>query len=434
MRFATLAISALATCAIARPAPMSHAPAPVFERSLLSAAVDLLDPAAALDGLSAEGAAAWVGASLGLEASVIDVSARTDLATWIGGASVNLDASVVAAIKDWCNGASSAELDVEVIAEISLLTPFAIAIAAAGDLVVDVEGIVSVGAAVGVVLEASLQATLETFIAANADLDAEVKVALNICAAGGLVASLSADVKAALTAYLDDASCGLSASLKAAIKLWLSGTVGVGVSALGTVSTAASISASIGAAIDAAVDVSGIVSASYISSLEAWISAQTDLDADIKAWLEVCTGAESALSLDVDAVIKLTAWLFDSSCTLSAQLKAVVLVWLNVRVNLADTVSVLAAADIATLTAWIGGDIAASLSATVKGVIAVAIAGEAVVNVSVDAVAELVGVLTGCVSGIDISVDIQIILGKWVSGETCDCKNNSTKRALVSHA
>jgi hypothetical protein len=434
MRFTTLAMSALATCAIA--APMTLAPAPVFERSLLTVAVDLLDPSAALDGLSAEGAAAWVGASLGLGAGVIDASARADLNTWISGASVRLDASVITSIQSWCTGSSTAELDVDVIAEISLLTPFAIVIAAAGDLVVDLEGIASVGAAVGVVLETSLQATLKAFIAASVDLDAEVKVALNICAAGGLVTSLSADVKAALTAYLGDASCGLSATLKAAVKLWLDVSTGVGVTALGAVSTAASVSASIGAAIDVAVDASGILTASYISSLEAWISAQVDLDADIKAWLAVCTGAESALSLDVDAVVQLTAWLFDSSCTLSAQLKAVVLLWLNVRVNLADNVSVLAAADIATLTAWIGGDISADLSATVSGVIAVAIAGEAVVNVSIDAVSELIGVLTGCVSGIDISVDIQLILGKWVSGETCDCSKNttSTKRALVSHA
>ncbi|GAM41051.1 cell wall protein [Talaromyces pinophilus] len=428
MRFAAFAISALATCAFALPS----APVPAalhHERGLISDVLNLLNPSDLLSGLCAEGAAAFVGASLGLKADLIDADAKAKLSVWLDGADIDLDASVKASLKGWCSG-STAELDVDVIAEIALFAPCAVGIAAEGGLVVDINGISSVGAAVGVILEASLQVELLAFLKANLDLDSEVAVALHICANGGLVTALTADVKAAITAWLAGSECGLSAALKAAVGLWLEAEVGVGAVAIGTVSTAASISGSIGVSIDAAVDAAGLLSATYISALEAWIAGEVDLDADIKAILEICVGAKAAITLDIEAVQKLTAWLLSTSCSLTVELKAAVLLWLHVRVTEVETISVLSAADIATLTTWIAGDIAADLSAVVKGVIGVAIAGEAVVNVAVDAVAELIGVLTGCVSGVEISVDIQIILGKWISGETCGCHSND-KRALV---
>lgn len=434
MRFTSFAITALATCAIARPSPM----APVVARSssLLTEVSDLLDPSSALDGLSAQGAAAFVGAGLGLESGVISVDARTELNTWIGSASAELDSSVITSLQSWCTGSSSVALSADVVADISLLVPFAVTIAAEGGLQVETTGITSVGTAVGVVLETSLQSELEAYIKANTDLDSEVLVALNICAAGGVVSSISSDIISVITAWLSSSSCTLSADLKAAIKLWISGTVGTGVSALGSVSTDISLITSIGASINAAVDSSGIVASSYISSLEAWISSQTDLDADIKGWLAVCTAAKGAINLDVDAVGQLTAWLFDSSCTLTAELKAVVLLWLHVRVTVSDTISVLSSTDISTLSTWISGEISSELSSSIRGVIAVAIAGEAVVNVSVETIAEVIAVITGCVSGIDVSVDIEIIIAKWISGETCDCHatNSKAKRALAMHA
>ncbi|EED12251.1 cell wall protein, putative [Talaromyces stipitatus ATCC 10500] len=433
MRFAALAVTALATCAFALPSPFATVPTPsIHDRDLISSVLNLLNPSNLLVDLSAEGAAAFVGASLGLKADLIDVDAKAKLGLWLDGTDIDLDVSVKTALKGWCTGAS-AELDVDVVAEIALFAPCAAGIAAKGGLVVDVNGIASVGAAVGVILEADLQAELLAFLKANLDLDSEVAVGLHICANGGLVVALTADVKAALTAWLSSSECGLSAGLKAAIGLWLEAQVGVGAVALGTVSTAASISGSIGLTIDAAVDVEGILSATYITALKAWISAQVNLDADIKAALGICAGAKAAITLDIVAVEKLTAWLLSAECSLTAELKAAVLLWLHVRVTVAETISVLSAADIATLTTWIGGEIAADLSAVVKGVIGVAIAGEAVVNVSVDAIAELIGVLTGCVSGIDISLDIQIILGKWISGETCGCHSNE-KRGLVMAA
>lgn len=56
--------------------------------------------------------------------------------------------------------------------------------------------------------------------------------------------------------------------------------------------------------------------------------------------------------------------------------------------------------------------IAANPSAVGRGVIGVAIAGGAVVGFTLDAVPKLIGVLTSCVSEIEISIDIQVLLGK----------------------
>lgn len=428
MRFAAFAVSALATCAFALPS--ASVPAVLHhERGLISDVLNLLNPTDLLSGLPAEGAAAFVGASLGLNAGLIDAKAKASLGVWLGGADIDLDASVKASLLGWCSGAH-AELDLDVVAQISFFAPCAIGIAAKGGLVVDLNGISSIGAAVGVVLEASLQAELLAFLKANLDIDSEVNVGLTICAHGGLVASLTADVEAALKAWLSSSDCGLSAALKAAVGLWLEAQVGAGCVALGSVSAGASISGSVGISIDAAVDASGILSATYISALKAWIGGEASLDAGIKASLELCLGGKASIGLDLDAVAKLTAWLTSSSCSLTAELKAAVLLWLHVRVTAADTISVLGAADIATLTAWFSGDIAADLSAVVKGVIGVAISGEAVVNVAVDAVAELIGVLTGCVAGVEIPIDIQIILGQWISGEACGCA--SIKGSLVA--
>jgi hypothetical protein len=424
MRLAAFAITALATCAFALPsAPVSD----VFrhERRFISDTLHLPNPSELLSGLSAEGAAAFVGASLGLKADLIDADAKAKLSVWLDGADINLNAGVKTSLKGWCSR-SSAELGVDIIAEIALFAPCAVGIAAKGGLVVDVNGISSVGAAVGVILESSLQVELLAFLKAI-HLESKVNVALHICANGGLATTLTGDVKAALTAWLTSSECGLSVALKAAIGLWLDADVGVGAVAIGIVSTAASISSSVGVSIDAAVDAAGILSATYISALEAWIAGEGNLDGDIKAILEICIGARAAVTLDITAVEKLTAWLLSTSCSITVELKAAVLLWLHIRVTEIENISVLSAADTATLTTWIAGDIAADLSAVVKGVIGVATAGEAVVNVAVDAVAELIGVLTGCVSGVDISVDIQAILGKWISGETCECHLNDNR-------
>lgn len=438
MRFAAFAISALATSAFALPsALMTTTASSLHQRGLISDVLNLLNPTDLMVGLSAEGAAAFVGASLGCKASVIDAGAKAQLSAWLDG-NVDLDAHVKGALKGWCSGSASAELNVDIIAEIVLFAPCAVEIAAKGGLAVDLNGIASVGAAAAgaVILEAGLQADLVAFLAANIHLDSSVNVGLHICASGGLVTALAADVKASLIAYLGDSSCGLSAGLKAAIGFWLEGQVGAGVVAQGQVSTSASISGSVGLSIGAAVDAEGILSATFIAALQAWLSsaAQANLDAGIKASLEVCIGAKAAITLDIAAVENLTAWLFSSSqCTFTAELKAAVLLWLNVRIGLVDTISVLPAADIATLTTWFKGGVSADLSAVVKGVIGAAIAGEAVVNVSAEGVSELIGVLTGCVSGISISADIQYILGKWISGEACGCNTNSNlKRSLVS--
>jgi hypothetical protein len=289
-------------------------------------------------------------------------------------------------------------------------------------LSVSISGITSTTANAGVALDASLRADLIAFLKAHVNLDSEVNVALEVCASGGVVAALTADVKAAILAYLMSSDCSLSASLIAAIKLWCEGKTGSGVSIIGDIPSAASISSSVGASIATAIDSEGIITSSSISALKTWITGiDIDLDADTKAALELCIEGKAAVSLDDTEVIKLTQWLFSAKCSLTGQLKAVVLVWLYVRATVGDTVSVLSVTDIATLTAWFEGDISASLSAVVKGVIATAIGGEAVVNVSLDAVAQLVAVITGLVTDVSVDINIVVILAKWVTGNTCGC-------------
>ncbi|CRG88342.1 hypothetical protein PISL3812_05372 [Talaromyces islandicus] len=415
MRFFTLALTALATSAVVPALELAPVPELATRNFFLgsNSSFDLFS------GLDAEGCAAFAGACLGAKASAIESSARASLDAWIGSA--DLSASLKTSLKSWCSG-SVAELDVDVIAELAVYIPIAVGLAAEGGLSVSISGITSTITDAGVALDASLRADLTAFLKAHVNLDSEVNVALEVCASGGVVAALTADVKAAILAYVESSDCSLSASLIAAIKLWCAGKAGSGVSIIGDIPNAASISASVGASITAAIDSEGIIASSFVSALKTWIvSIDIDLDADIKAALELIIEGKTASSLDDTVIIKLTQWLFSEKCSLAGQLKAVVLVWLYVRATVGETVSILSVTDIATLTAWFEGDVSASLSAVVKGVIATAIAGEAVVNVSLDAVAQLVAVISGLVTGVSVDIDIVVILAKWVTGNTCGC-------------
>jgi hypothetical protein len=415
MRFFTLALTALAISAVVPALELT----PVSDLATRNLFLDSHSSFDLFSGLGAEGCAAFAGACLGAKASAIESSARASLEAWIDSA--ELSASLRTSLKSWCSG-SIAELDVDVIAQLAVYIPVAVSLAAEGGLSVSISGITSTTANAGVALDASLRADLIAFLKAHVNLDSEVNVALEVCASGGVVAALTADVKAAILAYLMSSDCSLSASLIAAIKLWCEGKTGSGVSIIGDIPSAASISSSVGASIATAIDSEGIITSSSISALKTWITGiDIDLDADTKAALELCIEGKAAVSLDDTEVIKLTQWLFSAKCSLTGQLKAVVLVWLYVRATVGDTVSVLSVTDIATLTAWFEGDISASLSAVVKGVIATAIGGEAVVNVSLDAVAQLVAVITGLVTDVSVDINIVVILAKWVTGNTCGC-------------
>jgi hypothetical protein len=415
MRFFTLALTALAISAVVPALELT----PVSDLATRNLFLDSHSSFDLFSGLGAEGCAAFAGACLGAKASAIESSARASLEAWIDSA--ELSASLRTSLKSWCSG-SIAKLDVDVIAQLAVYIPVAVSLAAEGGLSVSISGITSTTANAGVALDASLRADLIAFLKAHVNLDSEVNVALEVCASGGVVAALTDDVKAAILAYLMSSDCSLSASLIAAIKLWCEGKTGSGVSIIGDIPSAASISSSVGASIATAIDSEGIITSSFISALKTWITGiDIDLDADTKAALELCIEGKAAVSLDDTEVIKLTQWLFSAKCSLTGQLKAVVLVWLYVRATVGDTVSVLSVTDIATLTAWFEGDISASLSAVVKGVIATAIGGEAVVNVSLDAVAQLVAVITGLVTDVSVDINIVVILAKWVTGNTCGC-------------
>jgi hypothetical protein len=367
-----------------------------------------------LNGLEGHGAAAFAAAAIGVETKVIDAAAKADLVAWISGVNVKLDASVLAAIKGWCEGSVDV-LPLDIIAEVAGYVPVAVSIAAEAGLSVDVSGIISGLVSGGVALIADVQVELQAFIKSNININVKSLAALEVCAFGGVVESLSAEVKAALIAYLKAPTCALDVALKAAVQLWADAQIGRDVVAIGKLSKTASISTDVGASIAKLVDANGIVTASTIASLKAWVDAQVNLDAKTKAALDLCTKAKAAATLDVDNVLSLSKWLV--SAELDPQLKAVLLVWLHSRItpDLSTTLTHLTPADIAALSAWIKGDIAAELSTTVKSAIALAISAESAVYVTVDAIAELAGLVVRLVD-VQIDPSIELIIIKWLTG------------------
>jgi hypothetical protein len=228
-------------------------------------------------------------------------------------------------------------------------------------------------------------------------------------------------------AYLSASSSTLDVTLKAAVKLWVGAQVGVNVVSVGNVTETASISASVGASVAAVVDANGIVAASVIASLKAWLDVQVNLDATIKAALDVFFNAKAVATLDVDVVLSLSEWLIGSDCTLDPQLKAILLFWLHGRVTADIPTAVLASTDIATLSAWIKGGVAAELSVTVQSAIALAISAEAAIYTSADAIAELAAIIAGLVD-VQIPANIELILVKWLTGSS----SSATTKPIAS--
>ncbi|KAF7117852.1 hypothetical protein CNMCM5793_007155 [Aspergillus hiratsukae] len=375
---------------------------------------------ALLAGLSAQAAAALQGGVLGCKAGAIHAAARAELAAWLrAGAAAELDASIKASLLDWCEGDVSVTLDVDVCAGLSVLIPTCADIAAKGDLFVTIDGIFSSAeVAANVVLSASAQASLSAFLSASvgAALDAKVRAGLGLCAGGGVFVDLAADVQAALKVWLASSECSLSASLKIAVLAWLEGKVGADVIAIGSLPSGGLATISAGASIAALVEETGLLSASAQLSLAAFLEADISagLDVHVLAALEACAKGGAAVSLDVEVRTALVAWLTGSSCSLGAELKAVVLLWLSFAVE-ADLAVSVSTGLLGELTSFLTGTIEATLGAVFRGVLSIMISGESMSTLSIDARAQLAAILGGA-AGIEIDASIEIILIGWLTG------------------
>ncbi|KAL1974456.1 hypothetical protein VTN31DRAFT_4660 [Thermomyces dupontii] len=421
MRFSPLVIAALAGSAAAAPATRSL----VAARHLPDVTkADEVIPSAAWEDNTAKGAAAFIGAAIGLKADLIDVDAKADLKVWLNGLTGLLDTSIIASIKAWADGKIET-LPAKILGLLNLHLPKAAQKAAKAGLAVNLDGIVSIDAGVGVTLDVSLQTSLLDFLKAHADLDADVQLALSLIAHGGTPDLLTADIKAALSAFLADASVSLDADLKAALELWLKGEVGVGVNADIKVPELANVSATVGATVSAAVDtVEGVVSTVIIDQVtELLAEVGAELDVTVKAALELLAAGKSAVELDLAAVNALIEFVLDASSPLTAELRAVILLWLHLRAVALGALGALNAESIAALVAWLKGDVEALLGTALSAVLELAAAGESVVGVSLDVVAQVLALVTGAVDvSLDLTADVKAILVAWLVGAgPCTC-------------
>ncbi|CAG7962635.1 unnamed protein product [Penicillium nalgiovense] len=370
-----------------------------------------------LAGLGAEGAAALQGGALGCKSGVIDHKAKAALKIWLLF-HADLDLSLKKSLISWCEGNDELVLSEDIMAALSVYIPGCADIAAKGQLYVTVDGIFEAARLESaLVLSVGAQASLSAWIEAKLHLDAGVKLGLNVCAAGGVVASLSADVKASLLAWINSKECDLSADLKVSVLAWINGHAGGDLVEIGAIADTALSTISVGASVGAHVLESGILSVGGQASLAAFlgIDLAAGLAADVKLALEACAKGELATSVDLELRTKLAIWLASADCSLGVELKAVVLLWLSFAVE----------ADVSVAVDLVGGllggvtglltDTLTDLSVDLRGALSVCAAGGSLLDLTFAARAELAAFLGGCTS-IDIGASVQIIIIQWFTG------------------
>ncbi|KAB8258412.1 hypothetical protein BDV32DRAFT_125755 [Aspergillus pseudonomiae] len=385
-----------------------------------------------LEGISAQAAAALQGGALGCTAGTIHADARAELVAWLQ-AHAEFDASLKAALVAWAQGGASATLSVDVCAGLSLFIPTCADIAAKGDLYVTLDGIFSAtDLSAEVVLSASAQSSLSTFLSGHlgVGLDVDIRAGLGLCAGGGLVADLAADVKAALKVWLSGSECTLSHSLKVSVLAWLEGKIETGVVSIGSLPSGGLATISAGAAIGSLVEESGILVASAQASLSAFLQTDiaADLEVEILTALKACAKGGLAADLSVEVRTALAIWLSGSSCRLGAELKSVVLFWLTFAVS-ADVAVDVSGGLLTDITSFLTGTVDTLIGTNLRGVISVLISGQSLVSISIDARAQLAAVCGGA-AGVEIDTQIILILIQWLSG--CDTGSGAPIRPPTS--
>lgn len=129
---------------------------------------------------------------------------------------------------------------------------------------------------------------------------------------------------------MQSSECGLDAGLKASIEGWLTEGGSASTSLIGS----AKVSGSSGGAlssVNGGADFTVVMTASEISSLEAFIGGSLfgGLSAELQGGLRACAAGGVSGSLSASMHAGLTAWIAESSCPLSAGLKASMGFWLN---------------------------------------------------------------------------------------------------------
>jgi hypothetical protein len=387
-------------------------------------------------GLSSKAAAALEGSALGCKAGSIDAKARKELHAWLSSAAADhIDGSLKGSLSDWCLREDSATLPTDVTAGLSVYIPACAQIAAKGGLIVSLDGIVTAAEAeVGAILDAAAEALLSAFLSGSDadDLDADIKAGLHLCAAGGIAASLTEEVKDALEAWLSEPDCSLEAALKGSVLAWLKGNIGGSVVAIGNLVETALSSLSVGASIGVRVEASGALTAGAQLSVSGFLATDVavDIDADIKGSLEMCAKGGTAASMSVEKRAALAAWIARSDCSLTAELKGIILFWFSIAVG-AERGVTLPTADLTKISAYLVGSVSSSVSAAVRGALSVCAAGERVSALSSDARAELASFLAGGV-GVSIDADIILILIKWTT--ECTIPSSATSAPSVPSA
>lgn len=368
-----------------------------------------------LAGISAHAAAALEGGALGCSAGTIHAFARKELKAWLYTTSA-ITGSLKTSLLSWCEGEVET-LSVDVIAALAVYIPTCAEIAAKESIYVTIDGIFSAAeiATSELVLSLSAQSSLSAFISAATGLAAEVEAGLSVCAAGGVVGSLSAEIKAALLAWVQSSECTLEAGLKVTILAWLHGHHGGDLVAIGSLSHSALTTISVGASIGAFVEESGALSVHAQAILAAFLDTKVavDIDAKVLLGLQACAKGELASSLDVDVRTALAIWLSRSDCALGVELKAVVLLWLSLAATAEVSVDLVSGL-LVDISGFLTESVLSVLSVNLRSALSLLAAGESLTALSWEARTELAALLGGCTS-IDIGISIEIII-EWFTG------------------
>ncbi|KAJ5624262.1 hypothetical protein N7510_000571 [Penicillium lagena] len=425
MRSNIVLLAGLAASALALPTDIS------FDRRGLIAAVGL-DLGAILtnvlgggeerstslfSGLSAQGAAALEGGALGCNAGDIHSEARSELKSWLSGSQADkLDKSLRDHLLSWC-GSDSLTLSANVLAALSVYIPTCADIAAQEQLYVTIDGIFSSADLESeLVISVSARAALDVFISASLDIDANILAGLRVCAAGGAVTSISADIKAALQAWLSRSDCGLDSSLRITVLAWVESRVAGDCGRIGTLPDTALKCVSCGSSITVYVEESGVLGASGMAFLEAFLEADisVDIDVNVRTALEGCARGGLASDLDLDVRVSLAVWLSGSSCSLGSELKSVIFFWLSFAASAEVSVDLVSGL-LVDITGFLSETLISTLSVGLRGALGLCAAGESITVLSLDTRAELASFLGGC-TGIEIDVTIEIIIIEWLTG------------------
>ncbi|CAG7968491.1 unnamed protein product [Penicillium salamii] len=261
-------------------------------------------------------------------------------------------------------------------------------------------------------IHAHAKAALKAWLLIHAQLDFSLKKHLIAWCDGDAELVLSADILAALSAYIPGCA---EVAAKGQLYVTIDG-----------IFAASSLESAL------------VLSLSAQASLSAWIEAKVGLDVGVKAGLGVCAAGGVIGSLSADIKASLLAWVNSSKCDLSAELKVSVLAWINghaggqlvelgsLGANALSTVSIGASVGVhveeaghlsvggkASLAAFLDASVSASIGADVQLGLQAAAKGELATSVELDVRTQLAIWLSG--SDCTLGVELKSVVLLWLS-------------------